>query len=98
MNTHDCLFRCVKGTGHYLVITQNSCQHITSNEEIQCSIINVYSILLLKKKKIVDSIQILTSSSAMVKTMTPEVIPGAFYFPEAKPRGNRTLRGSARES
>ena len=22
----------------------------------------------------------------MVKTMTPEVIPGAFYFPEAKPR------------
>ena len=31
------------------------------------------------------STQILTVSSAMVKTMTPEVIPGAFYFPEAKP-------------
>ena len=53
---------------------------------------------LVEKKKIVDSIQILTSSSAMVKTMTPEVIPGAFYFPEAKPRENRTLRGSPRES
>ena len=53
---------------------------------------------LVEKKKIVDSIQILTSSSAMVKTMTPEVIPGAFYFPEAKPRGNRTLRGSPRKS
>ena len=28
-----------------------------------------------------DSIQILTALSAMVKTTTPEVIPGAFYFP-----------------
>ena len=45
-----------------------------------------------------NSIQILTASSAMVKTMTPEVIPGAFYFPEAKPRESRTLRGSPRES
>ena len=26
-------------------------------------------------------IQILTASSVMVKTMTPEVIPGVFYFP-----------------
>ena len=43
------------------------------------------------------SIQILTASSAMVKTMTPEVIPGAFYSP-AEPRGNRMLRGSPRES
>ena len=33
------------------------------------------------------SIQILTASSAMVKTMTPEVIPGAFNFPEAQPKG-----------
>ena len=31
----------------------------------------------------VHSIQILTASSAMVKTMTAEAIPGAFYFPEA---------------
>ena len=60
-----------------------------------------------------SNIQILTASSAMVKTMTPEVIPGAFYFleaktpevipersifPETKPRENRTLRGSPRES
>ena len=36
----------------------------------------------------------LTASSAMVKTMTPEVIHGAFYFPEAKPRENGTFRGS----
>ena len=35
------------------------------------------------------SIQLLTASSAMVKTMTPEVIPGAFSFPEAKPRDHR---------
>ena len=43
-----------------------------------------------------SSIQILNASSAMVKTMTPKVIPGAFYFPDAKPRENITLRGSPR--
>ena len=48
----------------------------------------------IKRHSSMANIQILTASSAMVKTMTPEVIPGAFYFPEAKPRENRTLRGS----
>ena len=61
-------------------------------------IIIIKPFLLTSKWGEVDSKQILTASSAMVKTMTPEVIPGAFYFPEAKPRENRTLRGSPRES
>ena len=43
--------------------------------------------------------QILTAfTRAMVKTTTPSVIPGAFYFPPASPRENRMLRGSPRES
>ena len=38
----------------------------------------------------------MTASTAMVKTKTSEVIPGAFYFPEAQPRENGT--GSPKES
>ena len=45
--------------------------------------------------KPVGSIQILTALSAMVKTTTPEVIPGPLYF---FPRRNGTVRGSPRES
>ena len=37
-------------------------------------------------------------SSAMVKTTTPEVVPGAFYLPEAQPRENGMVLGSPRES
>ena len=54
-----------------------------------------------KGKVSIVSIQILTASRAtcMVKTTIPEVIPvGAFYFPEAHPRENGTVRGSPRES
>ena len=43
------------------------------------------------------SIQILTALSAMVNPTTPEKIPGAFYFPDAQPRENGSVRGSPRE-
>ena len=42
--------------------------------------------------------QILTAlTRAMVKTMTPSVIPDRSIFPPASPRENRTLQGSPRE-
>ena len=51
-----------------------------------CALLNFVWIQGSVSQKVRTSKQILTASSAMVKTKTLDVIPGAFYYPEAKPR------------